>query len=410
MTGPRRVDVVLPQLGETVARGTVLRWLVEPGDRVDEDEHICEISTDKIDTEIPSPAAGVVDEIVVEAGTTVEVGTVLARLAAEEDAVEPSGPAARTPEGPTDGVDARGERSAGADERSDAGASATEDEPLHFAESGIDLFGGGGGDTPAGKPPAEERVGPAGEPPVDEAGALVARDGASERASAIRQVMAERTARSKREIPHCTTVMEADLAPVARLRDRRGEAFEEATGVRLTYLPFLARSTTLALGEHSRLNAAYEGGALQSHETVHLGLAVATDDGLLVPVVRRAGRHPLPELVRHMDDLASRARSGALDPEEVQGGTFTLTNHGRGGSLWGTPVIIPPQTGILGVGRIRDVPVVRKGDVEIGTRCYLSLSFDHRAVDGAAADAFLRTVIGRLTDETVIAEWVEEAL
>jgi len=214
--------------------------------------------------------------------------------------------------------------------------------------------------------------------------------------SPVRRVIAQRLSESKAEIPHSTTVMEADLSRVAEIREEERAGFEEREATPLTYVPFVARAAVGALGEHPRMNAVLEGQEIRLRPEVNLGLAVATEDGLMVPVVHGAGRLSFPDLARRMRDLAAAARSGELDPGDVQGGTFTLTNHGRGGSLWGTPIIVPGQSGILGVGKIRDVPVVREGEIEVGKRCYLSLSFDHRVVDGAEADAFLRTVVEAL--------------
>jgi 2-oxoglutarate dehydrogenase E2 component (dihydrolipoamide succinyltransferase) len=214
--------------------------------------------------------------------------------------------------------------------------------------------------------------------------------------SPVRRVIADRLAESKDTIPHSTTVMEADLSTVAALRARERDAFEDREGVSLTYLPFVAHAAVRALEEHPKMNAVLEGEEIRYRSVVNLGIAVATEEGLVVPVVHGAEGLPFVDLARGMRDAAADARTGRLRPEDVQGGTFTLTNHGRGGSLWGTPIIVPGQTGILGVGKVRDVPVAVGGEVEVSEACYLSLSFDHRTVDGAEADEFLRSIVERL--------------
>lgn len=423
------VEVQLPQLGETVAEGTLVTWHKSPGDSVDEDEPLCEISTDKVNSDLPSPAEGEVVELVANEGETVEVGSVLARIAVPE----PSGASdteAPEPEG-----------------HEPSGTSPPDEERPHFEDSSIALWGGSGvstgGETGDGdredaagngprhddEPRGEDR--PRYSPAVramarkegvdleeidgSGRGGRITRDdvrrhvearaedggdgtgeGRREEISPVRRVIAERLSESKKEIPHSTTVMEADLSRVAEIRDGKGAAFEKREGVPLTYLPFVAFATLRSLEKHPRMNAVFEGDAIRYRPDVNLGIAVATDRGLVVPVVREADAMAFPDLARTMRDAADGARSGTLEPDDVQGGTFTLTNHGRGGSLLGTPIIVPGQTGILGVGKIRDAAVVVDGEVTVRKQCYLSLSFDHRTVDGAAADAFLRTLVERL--------------
>lgn len=419
MTSDRRiVDVVLPQLGESVAEGTVTSWLKGEGERVTEDEPLCEISTDKVNTDIPSPATGKLVEQVVAEGETVDVGTVLARIA-------------------VDASEAAGEGDSG------PGASAVQPEDrLHFEDSSISMWGpvddaDDEGDVEAagapGKVGSEEEAGTAaGEriratPAVrslarDEdvsldavtgtgrAGRVTREDvlrfieerqaerGDWRELSPVRRVIAERLSESKATIPHSTTVMEADLTTVSNTRAEVRSSFEQREGVALTYLPFIASATLGALQGHPMMNALFEGDGVRLRRSVHLGIAVATDAGLLVPIVHAAENLTFYELARRMRDLAGRAREGNLEPDDVQGGTFTLTNHGRGGSLWGTPIIVPGQTGILGVGKIRDVARVRDGDVVVRKACCLSLSFDHRTVDGAEADAFLGSVVDALDE------------
>lgn len=446
--GRTRVDVKLPQLGETVAEGTVTSWLASVGDEVEEDEPLCEVSTDKVNTEIPSPASGEVVELLAEEGETVEVGVVVARIAVAG------------PEDAAAGADAAAGGGGGADDGGEAAAGGAGEERPHFEDSSISLWGGGaeseetvpadaggagggadaspaaGGEASPGDgetaAPEEEaaprRYSPAvralarrEEIPLEEVegtgrGGRVTREdvrrhaeaqaggsggrpagGRREELSPVRRVIAERLSKSTSEIPHSTTVMEADLEAVARIRERAGGRFEEREGVRLTYLPFVASATLRALEEHPRMNAVFEGDAVRHRPEVNLGVAVATEEGLLVPVVPEAGGLSFPGLARAIAEAAEAARSGTLEPGDVEGGTFTITNHGRGGSLLGTPIIVPGQTGILGVGRIGDEAVAVDGEVAVRKRCRLSLSFDHRTVDGADADAFLRTIVETLS-------------
>lgn len=412
------VEVKLPQLGESVAEGTVVTWLASPGDTVAEDDPLCEIATDKVNTDLPSPASGEVVELVAEEGQTVEVGAVLARVAVR-------------------GGEADREAGSGGEEA--AGTSEDEERP-HFEDSSIALWGGDGGSEPEGDGEPDGASAPAAsrgddtprhspavkalarEEGVDLSevdgtgrGGRVTREdvrrhlgeraaaggpgpagGRREELSPVRRVIAERLSESKAEIPHSTTVMEADFARVAEIREAERAAFEEREGVRLTYLPFVAFAAVRALEEHERVNAVFEGDAIRYRDTVNLGVAVATDEGLLVPVVPDAGRLSFAGLARAMSRAADGAREGTLEPDDVQGGTFTLTNHGRGGSLLGTPIIVPGQSGILGVGTIRDEPVAVDGEVAVRKRGRLSLSFDHRTIDGAEADAYLRTVVEAL--------------
>lgn len=415
------VEVKLPQLGESVAEGTVVTWLASPGDTVAEDDPLCEIATDKVNTDLPSPASGELVELVAEEGQTVEVGAVLARIAVRGGAAD------------------RKVGSGGTGEEEAAGTSEDEERP-HFEDSSIALWGGHGGSEPEGDGEADEASAPtasrgddtprhspavralAREEGVDlsevdgtgRGGRITREDvrhhleeraaaggpgpagGRREELSPVRHVIAERLSESKAEIPHSTTVMEADFARVAEIREAERAAFEDREGVRLTYLPFVAFAAVRALDEHERVNAVFEGDAIRYRDTVNLGVAVATEEGLLVPVVPNAGRRSFAGLARAMSRAADGAREGTLEPDDVQGGTFTLTNHGRGGSLLGTPIIVPGQSGILGVGTIRDEPVAVNGEVAVRKRGHLSLSFDHRTIDGAEADAFLRTVVAVL--------------
>ena len=381
------VDVVMPQMGVSVAEGTVVEWKKRVGEWVEADEPIVEISTDKVETEVPSPASGRVASIAVEVGETVDVGVVLATISV--GAAEPEAPAASPPAaspGNGNGVSAgngsaehpppvspvvrrmadahhldlsliSGTGRRGRVTKKDVLAFLAEhqDEPVLHSES----------------PYREEPAASVGEP-----------------VSVMRRQIGEHMVRSLQTAAHCTTVVEADMSRV-----------EEARG-RLSYLPFVARAAIAALREHPQLNATLEGDRMTIHDEVHLGIAVALgDDGLIVPVVRNAHELSHEGLAARIADLAERARTKRLDPEETRGGTFTITNPGRYGALLATPIINQPQVAILDLEAVVRRPVVVGGD-SIGIRpmTYLCMSWDHRALDGVLAARFLGSVRAHLEE------------
>src|SRR6266568_5004236 len=335
-------DVIMPQMGESIAEGTVTKWMKNVGDRVQRDEPLFEISTDKVDAEIPAPATGVLKEIRVQPGATVPINTVVAVIAAEGEAVvAPAPPApAPPPAAPPAGSVAR--------------------------------------PAPPDAPPA---------PPVN----FVLEPEQAPRPVRPRSEMtaAEHMVLSKRTSAHVATVFEVDMTRVDQLRNQYRPAYEQRSGVRLTYLPFILKATIDALKAFPVLNASIDGDSIVYHKDVNVGLAVALDWGLIVPVIHRADEKNLLGLARAVNDLADRARAKKLRVDEVQGGTFTITNPGVFGSLFGTPIINQPQVAILGVGTIEKRPVVRDDAIAIRTMAYLALSFDHRLVDGADADRFM---------------------
>ena len=366
-----RTTLQMPKLGESVIEGTVSRWLKREGDPVDEYEPLLEIITDKVDTEIPSPAAGVVLRIHVGEGETVAVGTPLAEIGDPGEEVEelrPAPPAHRGRLSPAvarllaehdlDAADVHGSGRDGRITRKDVEA--------HLARAGQ-------GESEADSaPPSSGELLPL---------------------TPMRRRIAEQMLASVRAAPQVTAVYEADMGRVLAQREMLRA---EHSGVRLTPVAWIVAATARALVDHPLLNAEWRADGIFLHHERHVGLAVALEEGLIVPVIRHADRLALPDLARTIADLATRARAGQLRPDEAQGGTFTISNFGAGGCLVGTPIINPPQAAILGVGALQQRPVVREGAVVARPMAYFSLTFDHRIVDGAVADAFMRSMIDGL--------------
>jgi len=385
----------MPQMGVSVAEGTITAWRKRPGDWVERDEVIVEISTDKVETEVPSPAAGRVAELVVEEGATVDVGTLLATI---DTGSKPGQPHAdeSDPPPPAEEAEANGNGKAPpvspvvrriADEHSVELAAVsgtgrrgrvTKKDLLAFLEQGAA--------KPAERPlhiesPYKEEPAPQPATPAE-----AAPTGEGERLSVMRRQIGEHMVRSLHEAAHCTTIVEADMT-----------AIEAARG-RLSYLPLVARATIAALREHPRLNATLEGDRLTVHDEVHLGIAVSLgEEGLIVPVVRNAHELSHEGLGARIKDLAARARSKQLSPDEVGGATFTITNPGRYGALLATPIINQPQVAILDLEAVVKRPVVvsdgQGGDsIAIRPMTYFCMSWDHRALDGVGAAEFLGSV------------------
>jgi 2-oxoisovalerate dehydrogenase E2 component (dihydrolipoyl transacylase) len=419
------MEVKMPQLGESVTEGTVGRWLKQAGDAVKKYEPLLEVVTDKVDTEVPAPETGTLTEILVAEGETVSVGTVLAMLATE--AAEPAiaatvdapAPAGATPAEPATAVPM---------ERPSAPARNRYLSPVVsrlVAEHGIDpqdIVGSGREgrvtrqdvlrfiDQRKAAPVAEPapavreavaRPAPAAAPqpaPAANGSAVdMPEDAELLPLSPMRRMIAEHMARSVRTAPHVTAVIEVDLSRIVAHRAANRAAFEQQ-GQRLTYTPYFVQAICAGLQAAPVLNGSFSEQGIIVHQRMHIGMAVALDEGLIVPVIRDADEKNLLGLTRSVNDLAERARSRRLKPEETQGGTFTLTNHGVSGSLFATPIINQPQAAILGVGAIVKRPVVISEHgvdaIAIKPMCYCSLTFDHRIADGAVGDAFLMAFKG----------------
>jgi pyruvate dehydrogenase E2 component (dihydrolipoamide acetyltransferase) len=427
-TDSAEVIVTLPALGESVTEGIVTRWLKSVGDAVAADEPLLEISTDKVDTEIPAPASGTLTSIAVEADGTVEVGAEIARIATGA-APAPAAPtpapaptaAAPAPAPAAPAAPATSEPSKAASEET-AGAYVTPLVRKLAAENGIDLStitGSGVGGrirkadvlaavearspkTPPATPatPSTAAAAPsAGTSSAPEPSAL---RGRTEKMSRLRRVIAERMVESLQTSAQLTTVVEVDVTKIAQLRARVKADFAAREGVNLSYLPFFCKAAIEALKVYPQINCSIdtEAGTITYHESENLGIAVDTDRGLLVPVIRDAGDLNIAGIARRIADLAERTRTSKVAPDELSGGTFTVTNTGSRGALFDTPIINMPQVAILGTGSVVKRPVVisdaGQDVIAIRSMVYLALSYDHRIVDGADAARFLTAVKDRL--------------
>lgn len=448
--------VTMPELGESVTEGTVTRWLKAVGDEVAVDEPLLEVSTDKVDTEIPSPVAGTLLEISAEEDDTVAVGGQLAVIgsgspaekAPEPEATpEPEAPKAEEPKKEEPKKEApkqeapkaepkaepkpepkqEAPKAAPAKESAPSGDSSPYVTPLVrklASDNDVDLStvkGTGVGGRirkqdvlaaaeakKAPAAPAAEAAPAAAAKPASPATAGVRPElahlrGTTQKINRIRQITAKKTRESLQTSAQLTQTFEVDVTKIAGLRTKAKAKFAENEGVNLTYLPFFAKAVVEALKAHPNVNASIneEAKEITYHADVHLGIAVDTEQGLLSPVIHNAGDLSLAGLARAINDIATRARSGGLKPDELSGGTFTITNIGSQGALFDTPILVPPQAAMLGTGAIVKRPVVVKddsGNESIGVRsmCYLPLTYDHRLVDGADAGRFLTTIKQRL--------------
>jgi pyruvate dehydrogenase E2 component (dihydrolipoamide acetyltransferase) len=455
------VDVVMPQMGESIFEGTITKWLKKPGDKVERDEPLFEISTDKVDAEIPSPSAGVLKEIKIPEGQTVPIQTIVAVIdggGAATAAPTPAPPAAKPapaaqPQTPAPAKPATPPPAVGPTTSAPAAASATAStsasgaERIHSSplvrrmakEHGIDLTslegsGAAGRITkediesaiaaqsgaspapavastaaaatarPAPPPPPAAPVAAPGGPAVHGTQYIPALQVGVPREriyfgsyevqplSVMRQKIAEHMVASKHVSAHVYSVEEIDMSKIAALRAKSKEEFEKRYETKLTFMPFFVKATVAGLRAYPTLNASLDGTNMVLHKEVNIGIAVALDWGLIVPVIKNADEKNLLGIQRNLNDLAERARSKKLKPEEVQESTFSITNPGVFGGLFGLPVISQPNVGILGLGAIEKRPVVINDSIAIRSMCYITLSYDHRVVDGAVAHQFLHKV------------------
>jgi 2-oxoglutarate dehydrogenase E2 component (dihydrolipoamide succinyltransferase) len=436
------VDVIMPQMGESIFEGTITKWLKKAGDKIERDEPLFEISTDKVDAEIPSPSAGVLKEIKVAEGQTVPIQTVVAVIEANDGAsssapaAAPAKPAAATPAPPPAAKSAGPAPAAAAPAAPQQQTAASSGEKVRSSplvrkiarENNIDVSqvpgtgaGGrvsksdilsavqGGGAAAAAASSATPSVAPAA-PPARPAGVPPATAGTSASAvlenavprekmyfghyevqpmSVMRQRIAEHMVLSKRVSPHVYSVDEADMTAIATLRAKMKNKFEETTGTKLTFMPFFVRAAVEALRAFPTVNSSVDGTNIVLHKECNIGIAVALDWGLIVPVIKNAEEKNFLGIARTMNDLAERARAKKLKPEEVAEGTFAITNPGVFGGLFGLPVINQPNVAILGLGTIEKRPVVIDDAIAIRSMVYLTLSYDHRVVDGAVAHQFM---------------------
>jgi 2-oxoglutarate dehydrogenase E2 component (dihydrolipoamide succinyltransferase) len=380
------IDIKLPGFGESITEGTVGIWLKQTGDTIALNEPLLEITTDKITAEVPAPAAGILAEILIDAGATVPVGTVIGRILAssERDTIpvqldQPTQHSSATMRNnlPISPVVAK----LAAEHHLDLAQIAGTGIGGRISKQDVLRFLANAAPTPIVNNPAFAT-------PIDQDQELLP-------LSSMRRAIAEHMARSVRDIPQATTVFEIDFGRVVADREQQLPSFAQQ-GIRLTYTSYVVHAVAQALCRVPILNGRYTAAGIVSNRRVHIGVAIALEEGLVVPVIRDANQQNLHEIARILGDLTERARTNRLTPDEMQGGTFSISNHGVGGSVVGTPIINQQQAGILGVGAIvkRAVVLEQNGIDAIAIRPigYLALTFDHRVCDGADADRFLREV------------------
>src|SRR5579885_1865692 len=441
-------DIIMPQMGESIVEGTITKWLKKPGDKIQRDEPLFEISTDKVDAEIPAPASGVLQEIKVAEGTTVQVNTVVGTIASDGEgvAVKPApaaekkaapapaapqteAPAPRPQPAPAPTAPAHEEdeharssplvrkiaREHNVDlsqvEGSGLGGRITKQDILAFIEkqeTGAPSLSrpslarqGGDVESAALTPATSEQPRPVPRPtPAEIPGDLVPM-------SRMRQLIAKHMIESRRTSAHVHCMFEVDLTRIVNLRNKLKSGFEQRNGARLTFMPFFVRAAIIALQQFPIVNASLDGDNIRYHRNVNVGIAVALDWGLIVPVLKNADELNFLGLQRGITDLGERARGKKLKPEEVEGSTFTITNPGQFGAVFGLPIINQPNSAILGVGGITKTPLVvtdKDGNDSIAIRSvvHLTLGYDHRIIDGAVADQFMALV------KKTLENWSEE--
>jgi pyruvate dehydrogenase E2 component (dihydrolipoyllysine-residue acetyltransferase) len=439
-------DIVMPQMGESIFEGTITKWLKQPGDKIQRDEPLFEISTDKVDAEIPAPASGTLQEIKVQAGATVQVNTVVGVIGDGDAAAAPAPAkaAAPAPEAKKEAAPPPPPAPAAKEPEPEPEAESAEQGRVRSSplvrkiakENSVDLAkvpgtGLGGritkediegfiakhaGGAPAAAAPApaaptgpgyEVPAAPAVTTPLQPVGGVT--PGELVPMTTMRKKIAEHMIMSKRTSAHVHGVFEIDMTRVVRLREKMKSKFEQATGNKLTFTPFFCRAAVHGLRKWPIVNSSVEGDNIRYHSSINLGIAVALDWGLIVPVIKSAEERSFVGLQRAVTDLGERARAKKLKPEEVQGGTFTITNPGVFGAKFGMPIISQPQVAIMGIGGIVKKPVVltdKDGNDSIAIRSmmHMSIGYDHRIIDGAVADQFMMEV------KKFLENWNEELL
>jgi pyruvate dehydrogenase E2 component (dihydrolipoamide acetyltransferase) len=429
-------DIVMPQMGESIVEGTITKWLKKPGDKVQRDEPLFEISTDKVDAEIPAPASGVLQDIKVTEGTTVQVNTVVGTIAADGESASAASKPVAAPQpapAPAEKKAPAPPKAAPAQPEQPAPAPAHEEEEDHARSSPLvrkiarehnvnlsQVSGTGLGGritkqdimafldrTQAPAAPGASAPVPARAPQPSAPPAPAAIPGDLVPATQMRKIIAQRMIESRRSSAHVHAMFEVDLTRIVNLRNKLKAGFEQRNGARLTFMPFFVRAAIIAIQQFPIVNASTEGDNIRYHRHVNMGIAVALDWGLIVPVLKNADELNFLGLQRGITDLGERARNKKLKPEEVEGSTFTITNPGQFGAVFGLPIINQPNSAIMGVGGIAKAPLVvtdADGDDSIAIRSvvHLTLGYDHRLIDGAVADQFMALV------KKTLENWSEE--
>ena len=433
-------DIVMPQMGESIVEGTITKWLKKPGDKIQRDEPLFEISTDKVDAEIPAPASGVLQDIKVAEGTTVQVNTVVGTIASDGEAPAPAASSKVAAPSPEKRAAPAAAPPAPETESAPPPPASLHDEDEHARSSplvrkiarehNVDLSqvsgtGLGGRitkqdilafiDGQSSAPPTQAAPAPAAgyatpaPAPVatQRPSAPAAIPGDLVPLTQMRKIIAQRMIESRRTSAHVHCMFEVDLTRIVNLRDKLKSGFEQRNGARLTFMPFFVRAAIIALQQFPIVNASLESESIRYHRHVNVGIAVALDWGLIVPVLKNADELNFLGLQRGITDLGERARSKKLKPEEVEGSTFTVTNPGQFGAVFGLPIINQPNSAIMGVGGITKTPLVvtdKDGNDSIAIRSvvHLTLGYDHRLIDGAVADQFMALV------KKTLENWSEE--
>jgi pyruvate dehydrogenase E2 component (dihydrolipoamide acetyltransferase) len=432
-------DIVMPQMGESIFEGTITKWLKKPGDKIQRDEPLFEISTDKVDAEIPAPASGVLQDIKVEEGSTVQVNTVVGTIAAEGESVatkpasapEPA-QAAKLPSesnggtvSPAAGEEEQAPEGDGDHSRSSPlvrkiarehnvnlaqvagtglGGRITKQDILAFVEGKAAAPVAAVAATTAAPTSVAAPIASAARPATP---APPASPGDVVPLTKMRKIIAERMIESRRTSAHVHCMFEVDITKIVQLRNKMKSGFEQRHGARLTFMPFFVRAGIIALQQFPIVNASLDGDNIRYHRQINVGIAVALDWGLIVPVLKNAGELNFLGLQRGISDLGERARAKKLKPEEVEGSTFTVTNPGQFGAVFGLPIINQPNSAIMGVGGITKAPVVvtdEQGNDSIAIRSlvHLTLGYDHRLIDGAVAGQYMALV------KKILESWSEE--
>ena len=431
-------DIVMPQMGESIVEGTITKWLKKPGDKIQRDEPLFEISTDKVDAEIPAPASGVLQEIKVSEGTTVQVNTVVGTIS-DGDGAAPAkaAPAAEKKSAPAPAAPKAEARPAAKPEPAAPAANVHEDDeharssPLvrkiarehnvnlsqvegtglggRITKQDIQAFIESGAGSSAGAPSSSRPTSARQGGDVDVAAPAPAPSAPTPRPTPavipgdlvpmtnMRRIIAQRMIESRRTSAHVHCMFEVDITRIVNLRNKLKSSFEQRNGARLTFMPFFVRAAIIGLQQFPIVNASLEGDGIRYHRHVNVGIAVALDWGLIVPVLKNADELNFLGLQRGITDLGERARNKKLKPEEVEGSTFTVTNPGQFGAVFGLPIINQPNSAIMGVGGITKMPLVvtdKDGADSIAIRSvvHLTLGYDHRIIDGAVADQFMAFV------------------
>jgi pyruvate dehydrogenase E2 component (dihydrolipoyllysine-residue acetyltransferase) len=442
-------DIIMPQMGESIVEGTITKWLKKPGDKVQRDEPLFEISTDKVDAEIPAPASGVLQEIKVTEGTTVGVNTVVGTISVDGEAAaasakaaapapaspakqekkedkapvppspRPAAAAASTP-APQESVDAEGEETRSSPlvrkiarehgvslsqiSGTGLGGRITKQDIMAFIERAASAPAAS---APAASAAASSQPAAASAPSRPAPPAPAAYPGDLVPMTNMRKIIAQRMIESRRTSAHVHCMYEVDFTRIVTLRAKHKNGFEQRHGVRLTFMPFFVRAAIIAIQQWPIINASLEGDSIRYHRNINVGIAVALDWGLIVPVLKNAGDLNFLGLQRGITDLGERARNKKLKPEDVEGSTFTVTNPGQFGAVFGLPIINQPNSAIMGVGGITKQPLVvtdKEGNDSIAIRSvvHLTLGYDHRLIDGAVADQFMALV------KKTLENWSEE--